>query len=128
MAAVRVLIVSALFAVALAGCTRAPTLRVPRCPATAQLTPFELDSGSGRPLQQTTAFVCWNDDFLVTRFVAADNNVASQYTKCNEPLYTQDVVEMFVAPAQGSATTKNYFEVCAVRAAVCSAFVHAYAV
>ena len=55
----------------------------------------------------TTARLLWDDHFLYVAFQCEDTNVASQFTKDDEPLYTSNVVEIFLNP---SGDLRNYAE------------------
>jgi hypothetical protein len=40
----------------------------------------------------TKAHMCHDDDYLYVRWFNVDEDVLSPYTKCNDDLYTDDVV------------------------------------
>ena len=67
-------------------------------------TPLTLvDSLDGRPAPlRTTARLAWDDDALYVAFECEDPDVWGTFSKRDEPLYTQEVVEIFLdADADG---------------------------
>jgi hypothetical protein len=67
-------------------------------------TPLTLvDSLDGRPTQfRTTVRMVWDDEALYVAFDCEDPDVWGTFTKRDEPLYTQEVVEIFLdADADG---------------------------
>ncbi|MBB6671382.1 carbohydrate-binding family 9-like protein [Cohnella nanjingensis] len=57
-----------------------------------------LDSASGSaPEQGTRAKLRWDDLYLYASFRCEDREVHATYTAFNEPLYEEDVVELFVS-------------------------------
>ena len=46
--------------------------------------------------EETRVRACWDDRFLYMRFECVDTYVVSQYTNRKDPLWEQDVVEMFI--------------------------------
>jgi len=98
-----------------------PVLNVPKCPSpldwnkTAFVPSFTLDAGHGEPVQLTEVHVCYETDYLYVRYDCVDNNIFSQFQNCNDDLYEEDVVEMFIAPASASAAddaeTYHYIEI-----------------
>jgi hypothetical protein len=100
-----------------------PEWRVPRLPAPARsegpladlpwsalppLPPFLLSDGSGEALQPTTARLAWDDAALYARFDCQDRDAWGTFTRRDEPLYEEEVVELFLAP--GEATPARYAE------------------
>jgi Carbohydrate-binding family 9 len=100
-----------------------PHLRVPRAPANwahdadpatwiwgniPALPPFIVAAGSGPALQQTTAHVCYDDAALYVRFDCQDRDIWGAYTQRDDPIYDEEVVEVFIAP--GSAAPAHYYE------------------
>jgi hypothetical protein len=72
------------------------------------LPPFILANGSQPALQQTAARVCYDDDALYIRFDCWDRDIWGTYTQRDDPIYDQEVVEVFIAP--GSAAPTRYYE------------------
>jgi hypothetical protein len=100
-----------------------PHLRVPRAPAgwnrdadlaalawesLPALPPFVLAGGSSPAVQQTVVRVCYDADALYVRFDCQDRDIWANYTQRDDPLYDQEVVEVFIAP--GSAAPARYYE------------------
>lgn len=56
----------------------------------------------------TTASVCYDDTHLYVLWRSVDVDIVSNYTMCNDPLWKQDVVEVFIASPNSYPT--NYFE------------------
>ena len=73
-------------------------------PAWASAAPLTLvDSLDGRPAPlRTTARLSWDDQALYVAFDSEDPDVWGTFTRRDEPLYTQEVVEIFIdADADG---------------------------
>lgn len=49
-----------------------------------------------KPRLTTSAKACWTKDALWIRFVCEDDHVYATYTNRDDPLYNQDVVEVFI--------------------------------
>lgn len=61
------------------------------------LTNFSISGQpSLHPIQQTTAYICDSAAGLWIGFDNVDNNATSSFTTCNQPLYLEHVVEMFL--------------------------------
>ncbi|MCZ8522549.1 MULTISPECIES: carbohydrate-binding family 9-like protein [Paenibacillus] len=60
------------------------------------------------PAERTEISVCWNPDHVYVRFYCQDRYTKSSYTQRDEPLYEQDVVELFI-DEQGEGT--EYLEI-----------------
>lgn len=74
----------------------------------ATLPPFTLADGSGQAQQQTVAQVCYNNATLFVRFDCDDRDIWGTYTQRDDPIYNEEVVEVFIGP--GEATPVNYYE------------------
>ncbi|GIP18306.1 hypothetical protein J40TS1_39480 [Paenibacillus montaniterrae] len=48
------------------------------------------------PKEQTEVKACWSSEALYIRFECTDHYVKSDYTKRDDPLYEQDVIEVFI--------------------------------
>lgn len=59
------------------------------------------------PVLSTSVAVFYDDDCLSILFSAADDQVLAQHLEHDAPLYEEDVVEVFLAPA----TIREYFEI-----------------
>merc|ERR1712100_13546 len=83
-----------------------PTFNVEACSspilwnttASTNSTAFYLADCSGPALQQTVVNACYDNTYLHLHFYCLDNNIYSPYTQCNDHLYNDDVVEVFIAP------------------------------
>ena len=54
----------------------------------------------GKPCSASTeARLLWDDDALYVGFLSGDPNIATPFTKDDEPLYTSNVVEIFLNPS-----------------------------
>lgn len=72
------------------------------------LTPL-VNSGDGsRPRQSTTVRICYDDESLWVRFDCDDHDPWATLTNRDAPLWTEDVVEVFLAA--GSSTPTVYYE------------------
>jgi hypothetical protein len=83
-------------------------------PAWARATAVTLvDSLSGGPTRvRTVARLLWDDAFLYLAFDCEDPDVWGTFTRRDEPLYTQEAVEVFI-DADGDGRTYNEIEVSA---------------
>jgi hypothetical protein len=72
------------------------------------LPPFTLADGSGPAEQQTRARVCCDAHAIYVRFDCDDCDIWGTYTQRNEPIYDEEVVEVFLGP--GEADPVRYFE------------------
>ncbi|HUT74494.1 MAG TPA: carbohydrate-binding family 9-like protein [Armatimonadota bacterium] len=67
---------------------------------------FSLLDGSP-PDFETEVKLCWDDRYLYVAFCCVDNDIWGTYTKRDQPLFDQEVVEIFLNP---SGDLVNYFE------------------
>jgi hypothetical protein len=74
----------------------------------AQLPAFILADGSGPAEQQTLTRLCYNRQALFVRFDCADRDIWSISTQRDDPIYNEEVVEVFIGP--GTATPVDYYE------------------
>jgi hypothetical protein len=65
------------------------------------------DPAGGKPSVETLVFTAWSQTRLYVAFVAYSRNLRNTYAKHDDPIYEQDVVEMFIDP---DGDSKNYFE------------------
>jgi hypothetical protein len=72
------------------------------------LPPFILADGSGPAEQQTRARVCHDSEALYVRFDCDDRDIWGTYTQRNDPIYDEEVVEVFLA--SGEEDPVRYFE------------------
>lgn len=73
-----------------------------------QVTPLWLADGSAPAAQPTIVRVCCDDDALYVRFDCQDRDIWGTYTQRDDPIYDEEVVEVFIAP--GAEDPVNYFE------------------
>ncbi len=68
-----------------------------------------LVSATGKPahLQPTTVRACWSDSHLYVGFACRASKILATYTKRDDPLYEQDVVEVFLSLP---GDLRRYFE------------------
>ncbi len=50
----------------------------------------------GTVREMTSVQACWNEQGLLVRFACEDSYILSDFTRRDEPLYEQDVVELFI--------------------------------
>jgi len=81
-------------------------------PAWKSATPLTLvDSLDGRPTQlRTTARLTWDDEALYVAFECEDPDVWGTFRKRDDPIYTQEAVEIFI-DADGDGKTYDEIEV-----------------
>lgn len=73
------------------------------------LPPLVLADGGGAPVQATTVRLCWDEDALHVRFDCEDRDAWGTYRNRDEPLWQEEVVEVFLAP--GEADPVRYAEI-----------------
>ena len=103
--------------------TTLPTILVPRVPpawssnadpfawawnAGAVLPPLILADGSAPATWQTTTYLCYDEQNFFVYFDCADADIWGTYTERDEPIYDEEVVEIFIGP--GEATPVDYYE------------------
>jgi hypothetical protein len=71
------------------------------------LPPLLLADGSGPAQQQTVTSVCYNRQALFVRFDCADTDIWGTYTQRDDPIYDEEVVEIFIAP--GDTVPVDYY-------------------
>jgi hypothetical protein len=74
----------------------------------APLPALQLANGSGPALQQTVVRLCCSDEALYVRFDCQDRDIWATYQQDGDPIYNEEVVEIFIAP--GAETPARYFE------------------
>jgi hypothetical protein len=72
------------------------------------LPPFVLADGTGPAEQQTRAHVCYDLETLYVRFDCDDRDIWATYTQRDDPIYDEEVVEVFLGA--GEADLVRYFE------------------
>lgn len=61
-------------------------------------SPFILTDGSRAAERQTTARAVWDDRYFYVAFTCDDSDVWGTYTKRGDPVYEEEVVEVFITP------------------------------
>ena len=77
----------------------------------ASLPPFILADGSGPAQQQTVVRVCYDAQALYVHFDCADADIWGTYTRRDEPIYDEEVVELFLAPGEAEPVHYDEFEI-----------------
>ncbi len=72
------------------------------------ITPFILADGSGPAVQQTMTRLGYDREWLYVRFDCVDRDIWGTYRERDEPIYDEEVVELFISP--GPETPTAYFE------------------
>lgn len=67
---------------------------------------FVYAEGNGREAIKTSVKTSWDDDFLYVRFRCEDSEIMANMVTRDEPLYDEEVVEVFLAPT----SLEEYFE------------------
>lgn len=75
----------------------------------APLPAFICADGGEPATWQTTVRLCYDDAALYVRFDCDDADIWGSYTERDDPLYDEEVVELFFAP--GPATPTRYAEI-----------------
>jgi hypothetical protein len=68
-----------------------------------------LSSGQGSPRQETRLRLAWSATRLHVLFECEDSDAWGTFVRRDDPLYQEEVVEVFLAP--GAATPTEYFEI-----------------
>lgn len=79
-----------------------------RWDAASVLPPLILADGSAPAVQQTATRVCYNRQAFFVRFDCDDRDIWGTYARRDDPVYDEEVVELFIAP--GEATPVDYYE------------------
>ncbi|HXO19867.1 MAG TPA: carbohydrate-binding family 9-like protein, partial [Thermoanaerobaculia bacterium] len=87
---------------------RGPLARLP-WPEIAPLPSLVLADSGGAPTQPTRVRLAWHETALHVRFDCADRDAWSTFTRRDDPLYREEVVEVFLAP--GAADPALYYEI-----------------
>lgn len=74
-------------------CRRRPWEEIP--PAS-----LVLADGSGAPEQATTVRLCWDNETLHVRFDCEDRDAWGTFKERDDPLWQEEVVEVFLAPGE----------------------------
>lgn len=66
-----------------------------------------LYDGSGLPQMRTTAKLCYDDSFLYVAFQCNDTEIQATFTKRDDPIFREEVVEIFIDP---DSDQQGYYE------------------
>lgn len=88
-----------------------PRWTVPRRRPWNEIPPvfLTLADGSGAPQQATTVRLCWDDEALHVRFDCEDRDAWGTFEKRDDPLWQEEVVEVFLAA--GEEDPVDYMEI-----------------
>ena len=75
------------------------------------LPPFTLASGRGPARQQTVTRLGYDALALYVRFDCDDHDVWGTYSQRDDPVYEEEVVEVFISPDDATPTRYHEFEV-----------------
>ena len=75
------------------------------------LSPFVLADGSGVALQQTCLRVCHDFRTLYVRFDCEDRDIWGTYNQRDEPIYDEEVVELFIAAGESDPIRYLEFDI-----------------
>lgn len=84
-------------------------MEIPTLASPGRLSHFLLADGSGPAGWQTAVTVGWDAERLALRFECEDEDAWGTFTRRDEPLWQEEVVEVFLAP--GEADPRDYFEI-----------------
>lgn len=82
-------------------------LNEPIWPKIEKVGRFILSDGSGVASRQTEARVCWDDKNLYIAFECADPDIWGTMLNRDDPIYDEEVVEVFIDP---DCDSKEYYE------------------
>ena len=88
-----------------------PRWTVPRCHPWEEVQSHSLvlADGSGAPEQGTAVRICWDDEALHVRFDCEDRDAWGTFRDRDDPLWQEEVVEVFLAP--GEVDPVRYIEI-----------------
>ena len=84
-------------------------MSVPVLDSPGRLSPFLLADGSAPARWQTAVTADWDEERLYLRFECEDDDAWGSFTRRDDPLWQEEVVEVFLAP--GEADPREYFEI-----------------
>jgi hypothetical protein len=64
----------------------------------AEAAELQLYDGSGKPQMPTIAKLCYDDQCLYVAFQCADTEIQATFTKRDDPIFCEEVVEIFIDP------------------------------
>jgi hypothetical protein len=75
------------------------------------LSPFILSDSSREAWQQTSVRLCCSTQIFYVRFDCQDRDIWGNYTRRDDPIYTEEAVEIFIAPTDQIPIDYYEFEV-----------------
>ena len=75
------------------------------------LPPLTLADGSGPAKQQTTTRICYDAQALYVRFDCEDRDIWGSFTQRDDPIYDEEVVELFLGPGEAGPVHYYVFEI-----------------
>jgi hypothetical protein len=88
-----------------------PRRRSPDWEGVPPLPPLVLTESGGPPLQATVVRVAWDEEALHVRFDCEDRDAWGTFQNRDEPLWQEEVVEVFLAPGEEDPVDYAEFEV-----------------
>jgi hypothetical protein len=73
----------------------------------AEAVELSLHDGSGRPQMRTFARLCYDDSCLYVAFECRDTEIQATFTERDDPIFKEEVVEIFIDPDSDQST---YYE------------------
>jgi carbonic anhydrase/acetyltransferase-like protein (isoleucine patch superfamily)/bifunctional DNA-binding transcriptional regulator/antitoxin component of YhaV-PrlF toxin-antitoxin module len=73
----------------------------------APMSPLVHSNGTGLPVEATEVRACWDDRGLYIAFACKDADIWAKYENRDDPLYEEEVVEVFLSP---TANLAHYYE------------------
>jgi len=74
----------------------------------AALSPLVHSNGDGLPIHATEVRVCWDETSLYASFACKDADIWANFEHRDDPLYDEEVVELFLCP---TGDLRHYFEI-----------------
>ncbi len=71
------------------------------------MSPLVHSNGAGLPVEATEVRACWDDRALYVAFACKDADIWARYENRDDPLYDEEVVEVFLCPTGNLA---HYYE------------------
>ncbi|MFN3653398.1 MAG: carbohydrate-binding family 9-like protein [Armatimonadota bacterium] len=72
------------------------------------LSRLRLASGAGEPAQETEVLAAWDEHHLYVAFSCKDSDIWGNFTQRDDPLYDEEVVEVFLCP---TGDLRHYYEI-----------------
>ena len=87
-------------------CLIGMSTNVPACGSDSAQLSFTYINGTAD--DTTTASLCHDNEYLYVQWHSIDQEIIANYNNCNDPLWQEDVVEIFVASSDSYPS--KYFE------------------